>query len=854
MKLAYKNVLQIFSIIMLFFFMTEMSAFAVDPPNPPNNLQGNVTNGQNVSYVVLTWAIKNDGTPPMIFMIYKADKETQTLSDFSRLDYVKADPSVTQYKYPVSLQPGTYSFYVTAGAIDQNTIVESQPSNIITVNVEKPNTNPVINIVSQPPTSAVVGQDWTYFMKFQTNFNCPVDMITLSGDVPPGMTIDQQSGSIHWTPDKVGQYAIVITAGTTCKINVQPAVQKFVLNVTDGQYNSPYVKITSKPPLTGKVGEEYDYQVTTESNMKCPVQFMFKSNIQDGVTFDNTTGLLKILTKTPNTYICYVIATIQCNGISVTCTQQFTVQFGDVNPPPQPCATVYGNVTYDDGTPVNDAKINFWSADAQSNTTKTIMISVPVTYGKYTVDLPQGVYISDINGPVVHEYYKDAQTVDKATRITVNCGDKTEIDYSVAKLPQPVYHTVSGTVTSETDGTPLVTTVEFIPVELMNNAKNTTPINVQFITKTDKDGNYSIKLPNNFTYIAHAFPPPNSTYMEQFYNGVDSPYEADILELTGDLTGINFALKNKVQTNNGFSGIVVDSANEPIAARVFAYLVAPQNSNNTNTRYLQQFQTDATGQFKFTNLIPGNYVLLSIPNDKKWVPGYFKDGDYAVLKWKEATIISVGDANITVIYKIMHRLRAGLKGVIIVNGKVTQSSGNIKSGSHIQSGDAALPGAFVFVLDQNGNVSDYSFSDNLGSFTMSEVAPGNNKLVVDMVGFTSFEEDLNNDYSKNFSSSLNVNLEQEALLVNDNSFTTGDYKVYPVPATNSTTIEFKAKAGLGAITIYNSIGFQINSTKVELIDGLNQFQLDLSNMQTGSYFIRVITNTGWAVLPMNIIR
>jgi len=853
MTYRYYKEIRIFAMVLAFVFLSVFTALSQNQINPPVKFDAQVMNNQNPQSVVMYWTADRNGMQPTFFVIYKADKETDNLSDFSRFEYVRANLNSLEYKYLLNLQPGFYSFYITAMAIDGNTVIESQPTRIIKVEIKTPDTKPVIKILSQPPTQAFVGVEYNYYLKYDANINCPIDVFQLQGDVPRGMTIIPP-GIINFLPTETGEYDLAVMIGTSCKINIEPAVQKFHLSVLKDGQNNGYLKIVSQPPPMGKVGEEWVYQIKAESNVKCPIMFEFKMQPMEGVNFDANTGTLHIMTKVPALYTGTIRAYLQCDT-KIQAFQQFVVQFGgDIGQ--KPCAVIFGTVTYEDGSIPTDGKVTFWSTTKTNDKRNSNMFTVGVKQGSYYLEIPDGSYLGDVNGPFAHEFYQDAETIDKATKIEVACNTKNEINFIVAKPPQPKTFEVTGKVTAEKDGSPLFTVVEFIPVEIMkglNNDKNS-PINTQFMTKTDDQGKYSIKLPNTFTYIAHAMQPVNSDYMEQFFDGVDSPYEADILELTGDLTDINFVLKTKLNTTNGFSGTVKDSLMNPIKARVMAYLIKPADPSFIK-KFMQQTETGQDGAYRFSNLIPGDYVVLSIPYDKQFLPGYYKMSDYASLKWKDATKIIVGDAMLDMIFEIKHRQRTGLKGVIRVDGVVSDLSGNIKKSDVPQKNNVGLSGAVVYIFDENGAVSDYSITDQGGAFTMIEVAQGNNKLLVDKPGYVPYQEGVNNDYDKNYSSNFNIGMEKEGTSgAPELNSVFQDYKIYPIPSYGNATIEFNANAGTGRIVICNLIGSELESMNIETLEGLNQFKFNLSSLTSGLYFVKVIIDGKLTVVPMTISR
>ena len=328
--------------------------------------------------------------------------------------------------------------------------------------------------------------------------------------------------------------------------------------------------------------------------------------------------------------------------------------------------------------------------------------------------------------------------------------------------------------------------------------------------------------------------------MDEFYDNATDPLEADILELTGDLTGIDFSLPLPQEYNNGFGGYVINENSERIRARVIAHLIKSQDGHQF--KFNQSLETDEQGNLNFHNLIPGDYVVLSIPFEKAYVPGYYKFQDFVTHKWRDATRITVGTELIEETIEVKHEKRDSLLGIALINGTITSETLSIgKSADNTQSGEP-LAGAFVYLINENGNVSDYIFSDDLGNFELPNLGVGTYTLVADKVGFYTFEQEITTDYETKSNVSLNFGMTEQPTEVTDGTVSLNEAVVYPSPVeTTKATIKFNASAGNTKLIIYGSNGMQHSDYNVQTVEGENKFELNMSNLSTGAYFVRIIT-------------
>lgn len=802
-------------------------------PNPPHQLSAKFKELSDGTFdVQLSWyfPINSNGVFPDGFKIYKTLFQNGIVTTFLEAE-VPAQIGMSQYSFVVhNLQPGTYEFYATSYLGK----AESKPSNTVRLVLAKQ--EPFIKIVSQPPIYAYVGKKYIYNVKVYTNINCPVDIFEFEGTPPQGMTISKE-GVVEWIPQQTGEYTVTIKVGTSCKINVQPTFQTFKIIVLPDQPNEkPYVRIVSQPPTYGVIGTPISYQVVAESNIRCPIKYKLYDGNMEGAHIDQETGLFTWTPTKAGQYSIIIIAYLSCDTTILT-YQKVLIVVQETNPHQKNCAHVVGTAKFEDDTPVPNGITTAWKLDDNNNQTN-IVFKTYIKNGVFEFYLPAGTYVFEFNGEMFeHIFFANATRFMDATRIKLDCNDTTPTEFPLEvilkKKPEPVVYEVSGHVLSSKDSTPVPAYVEFIPVEFLFNPdrKQNYGAVPNFVTKTDQKGNYKISLPNTFTYIAHAIPiTPNHQFNDQYYYLSNSPYLADIIELDGDRSDINFLLDPVEKIENGFSGIVIDKDRNPIQSRVMAIMVSPHlNVPPQKTPYSRIVETNENGLFTFTNLVPGDYVLLSIPKDKQFAPGYYKMNDFATLKWKEATKISVDQSMIQMIFEIKHRNRSGWKGLVRFEGQVADATRNVKVDNEPQC-DVYVSEALVYAVDGNGDIIDYCVTDINGKFVLESLPANTFKLSVSKVGYQDYEMVVNADYEANYYINKTLYIFQEVSEVpEDSKFTLKQTQ-------QNLLLSFENSFVPQKVEIVDIFGNEFPATYIQ---GENTIIIDISKLTSGVYFLRL---------------
>ncbi len=820
----------------------------VDVPNPPQGLSIKTNENLDGTFDAnLSWFINNNNFAPFPhgFHIYQTIFQKNIVST-QLLDEISAKQGVYQYSYVVkNLKPGTYEFYVTS-FIGK---AESRPSNTVRVVLEKH--EPFIKIISQPPIYAFVGVKYLYQIQVHSNINCPIDEFGIDGTPPKGMTISKK-GLVEWVPQDVGEYEVTVRAGTSCKINIEPARQTFKIIVNkQGHNDQSYIRIVSKPPTKGIVGVPIYYQVVAESNVRCPIKFKLTDGNMDGAVIDENTGLLTWSPKEVGQFGCVVVAYLSCDT-NIVAIQKLCIEIQAAQEHPKHCVHLVGSAKFADDTPVSNGLVYAWKLDANDNQTNVVFKTF-IKHGVFEFYLPVGTYVFEFYGEMFeHVFYHNAKRFVDAVRIKFECIDNETIEKTLEVVlpekPKPIFYTVSGYVNSMKDDAPILALVEFIPVEFLNYPEKRINYGAfsNFVAKTDKDGHYEILLPNTFSYIAHAIPLNKEEFYDQYYQLSSSPYLADIIELKNDRGDINFRLKPIEKPNNGFTGIVVDKDRNPIQSRVLAILVRPKFQNNIpKDAIINVVETNENGYFRFVNLIPGDYVLLSIPKDKHFAPGYYKMNDFATLSWKEATIITVDDVMIQMIFEIKHRERLQLKGLVRIEGQLFDVTGLAKQDNKPQCDEIPLDQALVAAMNIDGNVIEYFVTGKDGKFILEELPPTTFKIFVTKVGYKELEATYSGDYESNFAIRSNFYLQKEVSEVQEG----GEYAINLNE--NNLILSFDDGLELRNVRIFDVFG---NSLPIQIFANEKILSIDISSYPSGVYFANIITTKGILQTKFVIVR
>ncbi|MBN2177201.1 MAG: hypothetical protein JW722_06040, partial [Demequinaceae bacterium] len=217
---------------------------------------------------------------------------------------------------------GTHTVVITvedlAGLKDVQTFT-------VTVSPSEVTTDPPI-VVSQPETDAVIGGEYRYQVVVSSPQGLAIEYALVIA--PMGMTIDEASGEILWTPNsyQAGEHFVVVR---TTDESLQFDIQEFIVRVTG--FNHPPA-ITSQPPTEVEAGSLFSYAMEAADPDGDAVEFALWSGPID-MTVDAHTGLVAWDTTgiAEGAYLVEVIARDAYGGLA---SQSFVIQVSGGNEPP----------------------------------------------------------------------------------------------------------------------------------------------------------------------------------------------------------------------------------------------------------------------------------------------------------------------------------------------------------------------------------------------------------------------------------------------------------------------------------------------------------------------------------------
>ncbi len=442
-------------------------------------------------------------------------------------------------------------------------------------------------------------------------------------------------------------------------------------------------------------------------------------------------------------------------------------------------------------------------------------MAVTDSLGVYAMKVDTGTYLLRTESlrmsPIdyIMEWYDNVTDASKATPVTVGTGATVTANFDLAKPVPPVYATVEGTVT-DTLGNPLrratVVIMRSLPVMASTSAlefvagasaRDGMSGDVEGIGycrgmfwkgTTDSMGHYKAQVIQDTAYIAVA---AKWGYLPEYYNNEPTPLLADVIKVTGNVTGIDFSLAANPVIQNSVSGLVQDSTGTGVPSMIVLFPA-------TKALVLGQprvAHTDSTGAYTIGNVRTGKYFVLAVPFGK-YAPAFFKAGAYGVVHMAKADTVNVsGDVT-------------GIDiGVVPVN-----SVGITRLRGHIVAGGKPVPGARI-LASAGTTVVGNGITDAQGSYVIEAVPAGAMTLTIDAAGYTGTEQNISVATSTFEVNNLNFSIQSQTTDVAEAPTTPVTFALhqnYPNPFNPSTTISFDMPvAGQVKLTVYNMLGQEV---------------------------------------------
>lgn len=485
--------------------------------------------------------------------------------------------------------------------------------------------------------------------------------------------------------------------------------------------------------------------------------------------------------------------------------------------------TITGNVFFDSiNVPIDQAVIEIMSSNPAQN-----HITYTDQNGDYSINVPQGTYYVKCryqypNGNFMYsEYFDNVQILSQATPVPVSQGTITpNINFGIPPVGTGSHHiAIKGVVRDQSGNNPLPQAMVHVRV-----ANPGIPDSIIYFTRVNANGEYQFNLymPNNLPVFSFIVSAVAFEYHEEFWQEKPDIFLADILHAYSDtiFTNIDFTLEPfSPGTTYSISGNISDSVTGPINN---GFIVG----SNSLTGMLAFTFSDSLGNYSLTGLTAGVYFILFAADGH--VPEFYDNA----LIWENATPISVFN-NVTNIDALLQKI-------------TPTSNTGIISGSVVSNNGTALSGVLVTILNLDGTVAGYDFTDGNGNYAVSGFSTGVYTVTGTRVQYTSYVQNVNLNFSGSTVQVVNFNLMQSPTAVEDTKTTEIPesiviYPNFPNPFNPTTTIRFSVPNEMFVkLSVYNVLGQQIAELLNERIkEGFHEATFDANKLTSGIYFYRL---------------
>ncbi|MFN0157421.1 MAG: carboxypeptidase regulatory-like domain-containing protein [Bacteroidota bacterium] len=513
---------------------------------------------------------------------------------------------------------------------------------------------------------------------------------------------------------------------------------------------------------------------------------------------------------------------------------------------------IAGTVTDDStGLPIRHARISFHRQSGPSNSGPFAFTD---SLGQYHALLDTGRYRvraeAFSNNPAtpgyIPEWYNNVTDPALATPVAVAESSLSVANFGLSRPVPPTFAYVSGTVT-DTLGNPLrhasvalirtiqeMRSIEALTGQIPGLGDEIRDIEsvgrthgVVWHGYTDSLGQYRARVISGRSYIAMA---SKHGYLPEYYDNKTRPTDADVIAVSGDVTGVDFSLAVRVVVQNSVSGRVRDSLNTGVPSRIVLMPVHTPGPNHGHPRF---GHTDSTGAYNISHVHAGRYFVLALPFSG-YGPAFYKAGAYGVIHWQNADTVNVTGSVSGIDVGVVQVPGAGLARV----------SGTVRSADGL-----ALGGVSLFAIN-GGAIVGFTVTDVAGNYTIDAVNTGTIQIVADREGYDPASNDVTVSPTTFTLEDVNLTMLQSAVLsVGGETGTPERFELaqnYPNPFNPSTTISFNLPANSNVtLSVYNLIGQEITTL---MNDKMNAGSYDVvwngkdhsgRSVASGIYFYRL---------------
>ncbi len=289
--------------------------------------------------------------------------------------------------------------------------------------------------------------------------------------------------------------------------------------------------------------------------------------------------------------------------------------------------------------------------------------------------------------------------------------------------------------------------------------------------------------------------------------------------------------------------------------------IEPDDSANVATAYLYRKMQGRwhfmdkrdfwqLGYYWFTEKPEGDYLInIALHQGSEdydnYAPGYYKH----VARWQNASVFTLsGDA----FEKSVNLVKLDSLG----NGLNTISGYTVFDSTQNGHVTDTLSNVLVQLLNQQGNIVKYTYSNSLGAYGFDGLPDGNYYVRGEVVGICSGKTAVSlssgNPFADNVAVAVfdcgNIGIDETPVTHNQIAV-----NLFPVPASNELSLQINAPSLKNVkIDIYNLLGKNMESIALNIEEN-SMLKVDVSSWPTGIYLVNILSNNNNKLLSKKFI-
>lgn len=291
--------------------------------------------------------------------------------------------------------------------------------------------------------------------------------------------------------------------------------------------------------------------------------------------------------------------------------------------------------------------------------------------------------------------------------------------------------------------------------------------------------------------------------------------------------------------NFGLSGLVTKGLNS-VVQNAIVYLISADStiSGDVLLNLVDSQYTSPQGYYNFGNISPGQYYLKAAlttndPDYHGYLPTYYD----VSLFWGYATALNVSGNNNNVNIALVAGNNVGGPG--FVSGLISQGAGKV-------AGADAAANIPILLLDMNDNAVQYTYSDASGYFEFDDIAYGTYQLYAEVLNKETEPAIITIGPDNESIENIELIIEGQKVVTSAhvNIADLSNWNLYPNPVQNNVVIEFSLQSSTNVqLSITDLLGKELVRKRLgDNISGSQRFNLDVSGLQPGVYFLNFYAN------------